>query len=492
VKSLDCELTILDRPSSTACGLNGDRCQPFRDSSFVFRCPSDCKSAQVLEPYTIGGQEINYQSLVIGGRVDDGNSTAYRGDSFICAAAIHSGIIGNENGGCGIVSRIGERSDYPTSEANGISSLGFHSNFPLSFTFDEAAAADLDIEPQCQDLRWPLLAISIFFTFMLAVLTTSPVVFFCSVFTGVFFQIALASDPPYSSDYSGIISTALGRFLPAAFVGVVIYRYCVRQTLQGLTAHIEKAVLWLGGCWVGALDNYTFDEIPISRLTPHDLQQQPGAILSLVILVVLIFAIALGQAWAFRVEGRMPRYLALYGLMGGTLLLFAAMPGMNLRIHHYILALLLLPGTALQTRPSLLYQGILVGLFINGIARWGFDSVLQTPAELLNDAQLGSALPEIISPIIENDNITFAFPELAGDYDGISVLVNDVERFHKYGTNDSDPFTWTRWKEGEPEYFRFGFVKVGSLSEIRYGDFTKPGTWEVNGSWVHMEPGPSR
>ncbi|KAK2766034.1 hypothetical protein FQN54_007549 [Arachnomyces sp. PD_36] len=477
--------------SATACGMNGEKCQPFQDSSFAFRCPADCTGTQVLEPYTIGDQEINYQSLVVGGLVDE-NTTTYRGDSFICAAAIHAGVINDKSGGCGILSRTGEQSNYPDLEDNGISSVGFFSNFPLSFTFDETPAADLDIDSQCRDLRWPLLSISIVFTFIVTIFTTSPVVFFGSIFTGVFFHVALASDPPYASDYSSIVTTALGRFLPAAFVGFVIYRYCVHHTLQGLTAQFEKALLWLGGCWVGALDNYTFDKIPISRLTPHDLQQQPGAIVSLIVLVGVIFAIALGQAWAFRIEGRMPRYLALYGLMGGALLLFAAVPDMNLRIHHYILALLLLPGTALQTRPSLLYQGILVGLFINGIARWGFDSILQTPAELLNGGQLGSSLPQIMPPVIEQSNITFEFPELADDYEGVSVLINDVERFQRYKSDDDDPFTWTRHREGETEYFRFGYVKLDSLGQMWYGDFTKAGTWEEDGSWVHMEPGPSR
>lgn len=481
----------MDRPSSTGCGLDGDRCRPFQDSSFVFRCPAGCEGTKVLEPYTIGEQEINYQSLVVGGRVDDGKSI-YRGDSFVCGAAIHAGVISDKDGGCGIITRIGEQSNYPSVEANGILSVGFSSNFPLSFTFDETTASDLDIGSQCRDLRWPLLAVSISFTFILAIFTTSPAVFFSSIFAGIYFHVALASDPPHSSDYPQNFSTSLGRLLPAAFVGLAIYHYCVRRPLQGLTAQFEKAILWLGGCWVGALDNYTFDQIPISRLTPHDLQQQPGAILSLIIMVVVIFVIALSQAWAFRIEGRMPRYLALYGVMGATLLFLAAVPNMNLRIHHYILALLLLPGTTLQTRPSLLYQGILIGLFINGIARWGFDSVLQTPDELLNDAQLGSALPQIIPPEIGQDNITFAFPDLAEDYDGISVLVNDVERFHRYGTDDPGPLTWVRRRDGKPEYFRFGFVKMGPLNEVWYGDFTKPGTWDEDGSWVHMEPGPSR
>jgi hypothetical protein len=105
--------------------------------------------------------------------------------------------------------------------------------------------------------------------------------------------------------------------------------------------------------------------------------------------------------------------------MGGALLVITAVPHMNLRIHHYILALPLLPGTVLQTRPSLLCQGILVGRFINGVARWGFASIciLQTPSQLLEDVQLNTALPLIASPDIKADSITFTFTKLAEGFD---------------------------------------------------------------------------
>lgn len=52
-------------------------------------------------------------------------------------------------------------------------------------------------------------------------------------------------------------------------------------------------------------------------------------------------------------------------------------------------------------------------------------------------------------------------------YDGMSVLVNDVERFHGSEDHDEDhdedSFTWTRYKEAEPEYFRFAYVKYELL-----------------------------
>ncbi|KAL1971019.1 hypothetical protein VTN77DRAFT_2853 [Rasamsonia byssochlamydoides] len=489
--------------NSTNCGLNGDECRPFDDASFAFRCPAGCRLNTLLEPYTVGDQDYNYQLLVIGGASDAGDDTTgiYRGDSFLCASAIHAGVINGHTGGCGILRRTGEKSHYASVEKNGITSIPFSSNFPLSFTFDREVASSGD----CRDPRWLLLTISVFFTALLSLFTTSPAVFYGSVFFITYFQVALASDPPFSSDYDEVVSICLGRFLPAAFVGFAIYYFCVRRTLTDLTAQWEKTILWLGACWVGALNTDTFDRIPISRLTPHDIQQQPGAVPALIIIITILVIALLSQAWALRIEGRLPQYLLLYGIMACGLLAMLAVPQLNLRIHHYILGLLFLPGTALQTRPSLLYQGLLVGLFINGIARWGFDSILQTPAALLEDAQLGSLLPNIAVPVIKGENITFSFPILPDDVAGISVLVNDVERFRAYRYSDAEgdsqggsqgdgaePFHWSRLREGEPEYFRFGYFKRKALGGIWYEDFTKAGTWRADGSWVHMAPGASR
>ena len=299
--------------------------------------------------------------------------------------------------------------------------------------------------------------------------------------------MGLASDPPNAGSYYDIISLILGRFLPGCFCAFVFYRYCIRPALTGLEAQIEKTVLWLGMCWVGALTNYTFDFIPIARLTPRDLAQQPGAKAALAIIVTVIWLIVFGQIYALRLAGKLPRYLALYALICGTLLIFVAVPGLNLRIHHYILALPLLPGTALQTRPSLMYQGLLVGFFINGVARWGFDSILQTPAALQGDGQFFSPLPILHAPVAYADNITFSWEPPPRGWEGTSVLVNDVERWRSYEGYDPNEWTFTRRSNDERNYyFRFGLL-LGSGA----GDYTKAGVWEGDGSWREMEEGPS-
>jgi hypothetical protein len=333
----------------------------------------------------------------------------------------------------------------------------------------------------------------------LSLFTNSPALFFFSVFTGIFWTVGMALDPPPHTSVAALFSNLIGKFLPAMFCAWVMYdKMGVRRTLRGLTAQIEKTILWLGGCWVGAMENYTLSFIPIQRLNKHDLDQQPGARAALAVIIILLAVISTSQVWFFRQEGRLIKYLKLYALLLAAILISLTIPALSLRIHHYIIALLLLPGTSMQTRPSLLYQGILVGLFISGIARWGFDPVLQTSLALQGDAQKGSRLPSIPTPTINLgngtdalSNITFKWNEPPAQlYDGISILVNDVERFRTYfsDVDSKREFVWSRNSSlNLPEYFRFAYMD-GSVS----GDYTKAGIWTSDGEWTKMKPGPSR
>jgi hypothetical protein len=164
-------------------------------------------------------------------------------------------------------------------------------------------------------------------------------------------------------------------------------------------------------------------------------------------------------------------------------------PGVSFRLHHYFLALLLLPGTSMQTRPSLLYQGILLGLFVNGIARWDFDSILQTADALRADGTFDSILPVIAEPIIQRTDTgllaAFTWADAHIGMHGISVLVNDVERRRVFFPDEADNgFEWIQATGLQvPEYFRFAYVKDG-----RALDYTKTGTLFPNGTWTMTDP----
>ena len=430
-RKLSCVSTFW--PDSQSCGVGGERCRPFHEERFAFRCPANCEWAKVWNPRTVGKTEINYQSLVIGGPTGSASSDAvYRGDSFICGAALHAGLISNWRGGVGVVSLMGEQKGFPSSLSNGIQSIAFEQSFPQAFTFEEDSDPAYSDDSSCSDPRWTVLSLSIILTSTVSIFYASPLIFFWTSFVTIYCCVALATDPPDYEAFNAVVSSALGRFLPAAFIGTILYRHCARETLFGLTAHIEKTVLWLGACWVGALNNLTFDRLPIQRLTLRDLRTQPGAVPVLVVILLVVVAITLGQAWAFRVEGRLPRYLACYGMLAAGLFILSGLPNLALRLHHYLLALLLLPGTALQTRPSLVYQGLLVGLFLNGVARWDFASILETPISLMAEGRVGGILPDIAAPLIQGHTATFDWSNLTdetgtlkGPFSTISILVND-------------------------------------------------------------------
>lgn len=76
--------------SNAGCGLDGQDCTPFSNSSFDFRCPAQCTSVVLENPRTVGDQQVDLVPLIVGG--GDENRT-YRGDTFICAAALQASVI---------------------------------------------------------------------------------------------------------------------------------------------------------------------------------------------------------------------------------------------------------------------------------------------------------------------------------------------------------------------------------------------------------------
>ncbi|KAG7293877.1 hypothetical protein NEMBOFW57_003937 [Staphylotrichum longicolle] len=402
IRHIDCVDTLWRR--NNECGLDGLDCRPFSNTSFAFRCPADCASVRVLNPHHVGPLDVNYRPLVVGG----GAGGPYRGDSFLCGAAIHAGAIDDATGGCGVVTLIGEYYQYFSSSQNGIESIPFDSKFPLSFT----VTADPTIQCTAPDPRWTVsLPLSVLFTVLLSVFTTSPALLFFTTFLGIFTHVALISDPPNLSTSStaallpSLISILTARLLPALFTAAILYLTCVRRALPTTPqTTLTKTLFWLPFFWLGALSNRTIEPwIPITRLTPGDLTAQgPAALVALALIAALVTALATLQARTLYREGRLPAYLALYAALGIGLALLAALPGLHLRLHHYVLALLLLPGTAAQTRPSLACQALLLGLFVNGVARWGFDALLQTGEALRGDGLVGDGLvPSVVAPMVE-------------------------------------------------------------------------------------------
>ena len=472
--------TVLIRGRSIKdnCGIDGIDCRPFVNATLAFQCSPGCATQQVWHPHTVGDQELVYQQLVVGGAsTESSSSLVYRADSSICQAAIHAGLLTESRGGPVVLRLLGEHTDFQAIDRNGVHSVGFDADFPKTFAFISLGKSDMG----AFDIRWPMLLFSVLVTSLISIFTRSTAAFFTPIFIILFMHVSFVSDKPELPGLAALLSVSAERFLPASFAGYVIYLFCIRPQLSDLTSHLDKTALWLGSAWFGALENYTLDHIPLRRLTPSDLSSQPGAVLALTSILILILSIAIGQIYYLRREGRLIRYLKVYALIAGMLVCAAAIPSIHLRIHHYILALLLLPGTAIQTRPSLLYQGLLVGLFINGVARWGFASIFQTDEALRDlDGPYGSPLPNVTAFVTSDASaIDFRWAWPPEPYHGLSVLVNDVERYRWYIDVSGLNYTWTSSHARRSRtYFRFAY-----MTDSHAVDYTKAGIWELDGTW---------
>lgn len=303
-----------------------------------------------------------------------------------------------------------------------------------------------------------------------------------------FWHVTMASDP---SAVPPDLQSAFERFLPTIFFALAFWRYSFRWVLPAYeTAMIERTVWYLAGFWVGLLMNISLDWIPIDRLTPHDIKQEPGGLVAVIIIFTLLALAMLNQMRVIRRTGWLFQYLFWYVVGAVIFALLCVIPTLDIRLHHYIAALILLPGCAFVTRPSAIFQGFLLGMFLNGAARWGFDSILQYPASLVGDGALGTAIPEFwttATNITSNaTSIAWKTPAQAGvldqGWDSYELLVDDVWR---YSGNDTT-FDITSLARNLTHYFRIAYAKSGTA-----GDFSKAATLFTNHTWIDPAPGAS-
>ncbi|OJT02997.1 hypothetical protein TRAPUB_6340 [Trametes pubescens] len=467
--------------ANDGCGLDGQFCAPFDNATFDFRCPAQCSSVVLQNPRTVGDEQVDFVPLIVGGGDEAGT---YRGDSFICAAAVQAGLISNSRGGCATLELTGNFSNYLPFTGHGLTSIGFPTVFPLSFRFNPTTSLH-----SCADLRNEALAFNILITALLfLVLRPKPIVlYWCLVCIG-FWHVTLFSQPQASPPP---LDVAFEQFLPTLFVAYAFWRLAFQHTLPAFRrTPIESSVWYLAPYWAGVLTNLTTDKIPIDRLTASDISSRPGALTALIIIVLIILVIAINQVRVIRKTGWLPWYLGWYIAGGLVVLVLSQLPGLEFRLHHYILAMVLMPGTGFPTRLSAIYQGFLLGMFLNGVAAFGFDSILQTPADLRRDAPLGSDLPSFATnstnynastPFLNQTIFWNALPDGEG-WDGFALLVDDVERYAGTALN----YTLSALDPGLLHFFRLAFTSSGST-----GDFTMAATLYPNGTWVDPLPGPS-
>lgn len=452
------------RGKNGACGLDGELCPSFDndEKEIIFRCPALCdRSSWTYSLIPIGDQRIKYRGYFVGGGDNSGAndqiSKPYRADSYPCGAGVHAGVISPFFGGCARISYSDQGELYfPSAPGHyGVGdSIEFLSFFKSSFVFKKLLSGVNKSAhfTQCYDPRLLVLVMNILLGIPIVYLTSGAATYWIINFVG-FWTICLATDPPYTvnatdpDSFANLLSIGLERFLPSGFILYVLWHSSVKRTLSdpppelnAKPSPVSRVMLWYPFFWLGVLNNITFDRLPVDRLTILDLKEQAGALLAVSSIISTIGICAFIQAYKIWLSGRFRKYLTIYLCFVFGLIFLANIPGLTLRVHHYILAILLIPGCATRGRTALAFQGILLGLFLSGSSRWGLASIAETIDSLKRDDPRGTIIPpeflgfnttsgNLTWKIVDDESLNTIERKLNSKFNGISLLINDIERF---------------------------------------------------------------
>lgn len=555
VKSFTCgQVGDLWKGKNAACGIDARFCPASgKDEDVIFRCPALCdRGAWLYSLRAVGDSVYKYRGFFIGGGeaqdTDDESilSRPYRADSYPCGSAVHAGIISPFYGGCARITYLsGAQASFVSSPGHyGVSdSIGFSSFFPKSFVFAKLP----ELLGPCKDPRLVIVVFNIFMGIPIVFFGSSAAFYWIMSIVG-FWTISLATDPPIIVDPQDpetlydLLSVSLERFLPSCFIFYVLWVISVKKTfhlessgiieeqdtnisedpenteyvrLKKRQAYspIYRIVFWYTFFWIGVLNNVTFDRLPIDRLTTNDLQSMPGALLAIYVLGGITLVCVAAQAYYLWLLGRLWQFLKVYALVSGLLVVLALLPGLTLRIHHYIFALLLIPGCSTKGWTAHVFQGLLLGLFLSGVARWGYASIAETNFSLLRGEPMGI----ILAPLVENYEAGVlywnhpdgsAYSTNLDDidrYTEVSLLINDIERFRgvdKGKVNVTDiiqtnehfrrlvEMAMENKPQGETDITMYLRLARYSNKQRKYGDYTQTSILKYPSlDWTPAPPG---
>ncbi|QPG74671.1 hypothetical protein FOA43_002003 [Brettanomyces nanus] len=257
---------------------------------------------------------------------------------------------------------------------------------------------------------------------------------------------------PYRADsfpcgaavHAGVVSPIFGGCAKLEFTGPQFHFDSVQPVHSSMSKSTKfdsffpqsfRSLLWYPLFWLGMLNNVTFDRLAVDRFTLKDIAAMPGSVTTTILLLLLILTGTVIQAHQLWKAGRLRNYIIGYCTLGLSIIGLSHIHGLQLRIHHYIIGLVLIPGTKTRGYTAFLFQGLLLGLIVNGVARWGFASIEETNLSLLRDDSAGRAEPpSFLGYTKKNNSITWTeveFPTTNKQTEKhpvlYSVLINDVE-----------------------------------------------------------------
>lgn len=516
--SLSCNSYLNWEGTNNACGLNAKDCGPFENKEYIIRCPALCdRGGWTYSAIAVGDKRVKYTGYEIGGgrREDKGNkgdiSYPYRSDSFPCGSAVHAGIVSPFHGGCARLSMTGPQTSFPSRKGayrTGFS-IAMESFFPGSYTFKDIKDG---ITSGCYDPRTAVVVVNIIMGYPVWYMYDSIIGYWIINMIG-FWTLTLALDPPLLTDPHDpasvyeLFSVGFQRLLPLSFILYVLWKAAVKRTLE-FGSPLAKVLLWYPTFWLGVMNNVTFDRLPVDRLTAKDLKEQAGAMTAVGSIAATILTCAIIQAYSLWKSGRFQKYFKIYISFIGGLVFLGSLTGLNLRIHHYILGMILVPGCATRGSSAYLFQGILIGLVLSGVARWDFASIVETNVALLRGEAGGRLSPPMFeynadTPHIVRWNMPLNNTEvdITGKIDGYSLLLNDIEVYvGKHKTVDLDilihkndmlkKLVSMSLKERDPIPLYLRVARVSTQDTKNRGDYTNAALLEwPSGLWKDPLPG---
>lgn len=343
----------------TACRMNAGRCSPFRSDFHPFRCSARC----------MWGDKHG----VVGT-----NSGGYRADSSLCEAAIHSGAIDSGSGGCFQLQFIGGKTSFSNSSANGISSYASEFWFPKAFTISSVSNS------LCVDFSFAILVWNILFVATLSCLAIPRPLFYIALCSLGYWYVVLVGAPRYSSE--NFIARALGDFLPFLAVVWLLYSWIGRVVIPPSTFVSSLLLLFVAPFIVTLHLNMFSYFLPNISLSSDGFDSSGGGIAFLFFIVLCVLLVGVIQSRTAFKAGMLPWGITFYAAIS-FILLFGALLAMNsydFHLHHYLFALLLLPGTRFKTKLSLVCHGLLMGAFVNGVSEWSYGSILEPKPDFVS------------------------------------------------------------------------------------------------------------
>ncbi|KAG2777019.1 hypothetical protein PC129_g6067 [Phytophthora cactorum] len=345
----------------TSCGLWGVDCRPFESEWTAFRCPTRCTLDQS-------------SSLAVFG------SSPYRADSRICRAATHAGVVG-PNGGCAFYRFSGAADAFYPSTANGVTTKGFLSWFPKTIEFEEASST------YCSDLSWWILSVGFIATAGFGLLPRArPDVMFYLLVAWGFFYIRLIGQPS-SQDYDDITINSFGEVMFLLAATSLAYRIAASDTFHGWkTLTLKRRFIMWTLCYV--VPYHVMINMNLIGYIPwlnvdlggyEELHANAGTYVVFTLVGIGAVFLASQLFRSIYIGGKWRMFIVIcMAVVASVLLSWALFPSTSFHLHHTMLGALIIPVTSFPTPAAAFSQAAALGLFIQGYARWGWHSYLDT------------------------------------------------------------------------------------------------------------------